>query len=88
MSNPARTKQIRKAALQTLAQTGGYALPVESLWSFVDDLVKPPLTFGEKGVTEKFLIDGQFVRLVPDSLDPILKQCVITELGRNLLASL
>ena len=88
MVNHVRVKQIRRAFLQALAMSGHYAMPEETLWSFVDDLVKPPLVFGEKGVTLAFLRDGKFIREAPDTLDPGLKQWVITELGRNLLASL
>ena len=88
MNNPVRIQQIRKATLSALQMSGAYALPIDTLWSFVGDLVKPPLSFGEKGVTEQWLVDGGYIRFVPNTLDPGLKQCVITELGRNLLASL
>ena len=88
MNNPVRTQQIRKATLSALAMSGNYALPIDTLWGFVGDLVKPPLQFTEKGVTEKWLTDGDYIRFIPNTLDPGLKQCVITELGKNLLASL
>lgn len=88
MNNHVRIRQIRRALLEALSMSGHYALPEETLWSYVDDLVKPPLGFSEKGMTLAFLRDGGFIRDAKDTLDPGLKQWVITELGRNLLASL
>lgn len=88
MDNPARTKQIRRTFLNALAMAGNYALPEDVLFNFVDDLVKPPLQFTERGLTTAFLKTGGFIRGVEDTLDPGLKQWVITELGKNLLASL
>lgn len=67
---------------------GHFALPESTLWSYVDDLVKPPLSAAERSETTTFLSGGEFIREAKDTLDPGLKQWVITELGRNLLASL
>jgi hypothetical protein len=87
--NPVRRKQASRAMLETLAMAGGYALEDSILLSMVDDLVKPPLSFGEKGMVKKLLIDQGFMKqAAPDALDPEMKQWVITELGRNYLASL
>ena len=88
MTNPVRVRQIRRHVLEALSMSGNYALEESILFGHVDDLVKPPLSFGERGVTMEFLQKGNFIRNVPDSLDPSLKQWVITELGKNLLASL
>lgn len=88
MINPARLKQVRKSLLSALAMAGNYAVPVETLWGFVNDLVKPPLTFGEKGGILQWAVKCEYIREVPDSLDEGLKQYVLTELGRNFLASL
>ena len=88
MTNPVRRKQARRAMLEALSHAGSYALPEQVMLEFVNDLIKPPLSFGEQGVTLAFLRDQQFIRLVPDSLDPEMKQWIITELGKNFLASL
>lgn len=88
MTNPQRRKQITRAVLEALSMAGGYALEESTLFSFVDDLVKPPLQYTEKGLATKFLKDGGFIREVADSMDPGMKQWLITELGRNQLASL
>ncbi|MDP3851974.1 MAG: hypothetical protein Q8Q59_15840 [Luteolibacter sp.] len=86
--NPMRRKQIIRALLDALAMAGGYALEDSLLFGFVNDLVKPPLENEERTVITKFCDDEGWIRLVPDSMDPGLKQWVITELGRNTLASL
>ena len=86
--NPLRRKQIARAMLEALSMAGGYALEESILFSCVDDLVKPPLTFTEKGQAAHNLKEAGWMRLVPDSMDAGLKQWVITELGRNTLASL
>ena len=87
--NPVRRKQASRAMLETLAMAGGYALEDSILLNMVDDLVKPPLSFSEKGVVKKLLLDqGLMKQATPDPLDPELKQWVLTELGRNYLASL
>lgn len=88
MINPMRRKQAARAFLEALAMAGGYALEESILWSYVNDLLKPPLSFGEKGVINKFLKDNGWIREATDSMDPGMKQFVITELGRNQLASL
>jgi hypothetical protein len=86
--NPVRHRQTARAILEALQMAGGYALENSVLISYTNDVVKPPLTFAEEGVTLKLLSDHGFIRKVPDSLDAGLKQWVITELGRNHLASL
>jgi len=86
--NPNRRKQIARALLETLAMAGGYALEEGALFNFVNDLIKPPMDFGEKGVTTAFLKEQGWIRTAEDSADPGMKQWVITELGRNYLASL
>jgi hypothetical protein len=88
MINPVRRKQIHRALLEALSMAGGYALEESMLFNYVDDLVKPPLSFAEKGCTTAFLKDQQWIRQVEDTMDPGMKQWVITELGRNQLASL
>ena len=88
MINPIRRKQIARAFLEALSMAGGYALEETMLFSYVNDLVKPPLDFTEKGMTKKLLMDAKYIREATDPLDPGMKQWVITELGRNYLASL
>lgn len=88
MTNPLRRKQITRAMLEALSMSGGYALEQSLLFSFVDDLVKPPLQFTEQGLATKFLKDNGWIKEVPDSMDPGMKQWLLTELGRNQLASL
>jgi hypothetical protein len=88
MTNPVRKKQAARAVLEALAMAGSYALEQSVLLGFVDDLIKPPLNYAEQGVIIAMLRDAKYIREVPDSLDKDLKQWVITELGRNFLASL
>lgn len=88
MNNPVRRKQVRRTVLETLKMAGNYALEESTMWGFVNDLIKPPLTYGEQGVTLKELRDGGFIREAQDTLDPEMKQWLITELGKNLLTSL
>lgn len=88
MENPARRIQISRAALEALSMAGSYALEESRLFRFIDDLVKPPLQYTEQGITTKFLKDRGWIREVENSMDPGLKQWVITEAGRNQLASL
>lgn len=88
MVNPVRRRQASRTLLDTLAMAGNYALEESVMLGFVNDLIKPPLNFAEQGVVICFLRDSKFIKQVPDSLDKDLKQWVITELGRNFLASL
>lgn len=88
MINPLRRKQAAKCYLESLQMAGGYALEDSRLMSFVDDLIRPPLSFAEHGVVKQMLRDNKFIKAVEDTLDPGLKQWVITDLGRNYLASL
>ena len=88
MNNPLRRKQIVKAYLEALSMAGGYALEDSRLMGFVNDLIRPEPTLGEHGVVKLFLRDNKFIRTAPDPLDPEMKQWVLTELGRNHMASL
>jgi hypothetical protein len=88
MINPVRRKQVRRTLLETLKMAGNYALEESTMWGYVNDLIKPPVNFGERGVTLKELRDGGFIREAEDTLDPEMKQWLITELGKNLLTSL
>ena len=89
MINPLRKKQAAKCYLETLQMAGGYAVEDSRLMSFVDDLIRPPLTYAEHGVAKQDLRNGKYIReATPDALDPGMKQWVITDLGRNYLASL
>jgi len=86
--NPLRRKQVAKALLEALNMAGGYALEESRMFSFIDDLIRPPLSFTEKGATTQMLKDGGYIRPATDALDPGMKMWVITDLGRNYLASL
>ena len=88
MINPLRRKHAAKAYLESLEMAGGYALEDSRLMSFVNDLIRPPLSFAEHGVVKKMLLDKKFMAAAPDALDEEMKMWVITELGRNYLASL
>lgn len=86
--NPLRRKQVAKSLLEALNMAGGYALEESRMFSFIDDLIRPPLSFGERGTTLQNLKDGGYIRTATDPLDPGMKMWVITDLGRNYLASL
>lgn len=88
MINPLRRKQIAKAYLEALVMAGGYALEDSRVMSFVDDLVKPAPKFSEHGVVKEFLKTSGHIRKTEDALDPGMTMWVVTELGRNYLASL
>jgi hypothetical protein len=88
MVNPLRRKQIAKAYLEALAMAGGYALEDSRLMGFVNDLIRPQPTFAEHGVVKAMLKEGQLIRKTEDALDPGMTMWVITDLGRNYLASL
>jgi hypothetical protein len=88
MTNPARTKLAKKATLEALAMAGNYALPEESLWSYVNSMLKPPAKAEEGAAILEDLKKQEWIRAVEDTLDPEMKQWVITELGKNVLASL
>ena len=83
-----RTKQIRRAALEALSPAHPYALPESTMLSFVDDLVKPPLTPPEQQETLAWLDGGKYAVRVAGALDPDAPEWVITALGKTLLASL
>jgi hypothetical protein len=87
-ANPQRTKQIRRAALEALKPASPYGLPESTMLSFVDDLVKPPLSEDERKDTLGWLGVEGFARPMAGALDPAAREWVITELGKSLLASL
>jgi hypothetical protein len=86
--NPARVKQVRRIVLECLKMAAPYALPVETLQEHCSDLLRPPMTFGEWGVTEAFLSKNAFIVSIQSAIDPDLKQWAITDLGKTLLATL
>lgn len=88
MTNPVRLRQIRRALLSALAMGEGYAIPEELLWGFVDDLVRPPLSYTEKGVTTAFLQENKYIVKVASEIDPGIVQWAVTEKGKTLLASM
>lgn len=88
ISNPARRKQVRRVVLEALRHASPYALTREVLESHVNDLIRPPLTFGEWGITEEFLAKGKFIVAIHSDIDPDMKQWAITDLGKTLLATL
>ena len=85
-----RTQQIRKRILETLLCAQGYAVPEETLRSYVDDFERPPTTDDEWAADIKFLSDPPAPRMVkvPAAMDDKLIQWTITEAGHALLASL
>lgn len=87
-SNPARVKQVRRIVLECLKMASPYALPVETLQEHCSDLLRPPLNFGEWGVTEAFLSKSGFIVSIKSDIDPDMKQWAITDLGKTLLATL
>jgi|GEM_PF-2706232 len=86
--NPARRKQVRRIVLEALRHASPYALPVETLQSHCNDLLRPPMNPGEWGVTEAFLAKNAFIVSIASAIDPDLKQWAITDLGKTLLATL
>ena len=88
LTNPARRKQVRRVVLEALRHASPYALTREVLESHVNDLIRPPLSFGEWGVTEQFLEAGKFIAAIRSDIDPDMKLWAITDLGKTLLATL
>ena len=88
MNNPLRRKQIAKAYLEALQMAGGYALEDSRLMGFVNDLIKPQPNLGEHGTVKEMLKNNHYIRRTEDALDPGMTMWVITDLGRNYLASL
>lgn len=86
--NPHRRKQVLRAVLETLRFASPYALEAEALWKNVNDLLSPPLQFGERGLVMGQLKTAKMVTEVEDSLDKELRQYAITELGRTYLQTL
>jgi hypothetical protein len=87
-ANPHRTKQIRRAALEALKPAHPYALPEDTLFNYLDDLVRPPLSAAERSAVLDWLREGKYAIPTAGSLDPDTAEWVITELGKSLLASL
>jgi hypothetical protein len=86
--NPVRRKQVLRTVLEVLRMAGGYALEEQSMFRMVDDLLRPPLHFGERGPAITDLKMKKFIVMVPDSLDPELRQFALTDLGKTYLATL
>lgn len=87
-SNPARVKQVRRTVLEVLKMASPYALVRETLQEHCSDLIRPPINFGEWGVTEAFLTKGNFIVSIKSDIDPDMVQFAITDLGKTLLATL
>lgn len=85
--HPFRSKQVRRAILETLSMAGDYALHTTVLVQHVDDLLRPPLQGSEFLDELRLLLTSEHIALVPEPLDPCLKQYVLTARGRSLLAS-
>jgi len=88
ISNPARRKQVRRIVLECLKMASPYALPLETLQEHCSDLLRPPLNFAEWGMTEAFLVKGNFIASIVSDIDPDLKQFAITDLGKTILSTL
>lgn len=85
MKSPLRTKQIRRAILETLQMAGGYALESEVLQRHVDDLLRPPLQPDEWKAEIEWLGLNEHIRRVTEDMDPGLVQWTITTRGKTLL---
>lgn len=86
--NPARRKQVLRTILEVLKMAAPYAVEEQSMFRMVDDLLRPPLHFGERGPTLTQLRSQKFIVQVEDSLDPELRQFALTDLGKTFLATL
>lgn len=87
-NNPVRRKQVLRTVLTTLKFASPYALPAEAMWENVNDLLSPPLRWGERGPVITLLKNQKFVVQVEDSLDQEIIQYALTELGRTYLQTL
>ena len=85
--NPVRRKQVLRTLLEVLAMAAPYALEEEAMFRMVNDLLRPPLQFGERGPTLTQLRTQKFIVQVEDSLDPELRQFALTDLGKTFLAT-
>ena len=87
---PPRRQQIRKRILETLMFGQGFAVPEETLRSYVDSLERPKIADDEWADAIKFLSADPAPRIVKvaSALDDELTQWTITEAGRALLASI
>jgi hypothetical protein len=86
--NNQRLKQIRRAALEALKPAHPYALPQATMFSFIDDLVRPPLKDFEQTELLHWLNTNKLAVRTSGALDPDAPEWVITTLGKSLLASL
>lgn len=81
-----RQLTIRQLILETIARTGGYALPEPPLRTQVDALVRPGITDEEWELARNYLDQQGCIRNIPNPLDEEMKQWAITERGRVLLS--
>lgn len=86
--NPFRTKQIRRAILETLVMARGYAIENLTLKEHVNDLLRPPVEHDEWKDAINFLALGEYVSRVSEDADTTLVQWTITARGKTLLASI
>jgi hypothetical protein len=86
--NPVRRKQVLRTMLEVLKMAHPYALEEESMFRMVNDLLRPPLHFGERGVCITQLKTQKLITQIEDSLDKELRQFALTELGKTFLATL
>ncbi len=86
--NPARITIIRRSILETLKHAQGYALEASTLRSFLDTLLRPPVSDEEWEAHIKWLQDNKLIIPVPSDLDDSILQYAITERGRVRLATL
>jgi len=87
-SNPVRRKQVLRTLLEVLKMAAPYAVEEQAMFRMVDDLLRPPLHFGERGPVLTQLRSQKFIVQVEDALDPELRQFALTDLGKTFLATL
>ncbi len=81
--NPVRRKQALRTLLEVLRMAAPYAVEEQAMFKMVNDLLRPPLHFGERGPMLTQLLKQKFMVPVEDSLDPELRQFALTELGKT-----
>jgi predicted transcriptional regulator len=86
--NPVRRKQVLRTMLEVLKMASPYAVEEQAMMRMVNDLLRPPLHFGERGPSITQLRDQKFIIQVEDSLDKELRQFALTDLGKTFLATL
>lgn len=86
--NPVRRKQVLRTLLDVLKMAYPYALEEQAMFKMVNDILRPPLHFGERGPTLTQLREQKFIVQVEDSLDPELRQFALTDLGKTFLTTL